>query len=420
MTAQPFEVVPDDLIVAPPNNAESNRDRCDDPTRRFLGLIGEPTGTKKTESSLARSLGRHVRGLLAAASVGALLLMAPAAADAVPVNTSPPVISGTLEYGQILSATRGTWTDTSSPIVSYEYQWTRCVQNACEGIPYATASTFKPLGSLVGLQTLVVVVATDAEGKIGVANSEETNVIAYHGPYYAVSESVVGSGIVSGYVSGSVFGLEVDRNLTCPYDCGALYRYDPETSIELLATPKPGFSFVGWSGGVCSGSSPTCLFTLNSNVAVVANFTGPTTTTTPTPALPEGVEADAPGEGPPTDTVPPPEASADGGGPLPADVARLLVVHEVRRHLQAAVRCEQARPCRLGLAVFVGTTRHVLIAQRAFTVAPGHSARVTLTLSRSAERLLARRHRLAVVAQLTRKTNGRSAVIEQRHYMLTA
>lgn len=405
MTPQPLEVVPDDLILAAPKNAERNRDRRDETTTKHLALLAE--------------LPRYARGLLTAASASALLLMAPAIADAVPVNTSPPVISGTLEYGQTLSATLGTWTDTSSPIVSYEYQWLRCVQNACQGIPYATASTFKLLGSLVGLQADVVVVATDAEGKIGVANSEETDVITYNGPYYAVGESVVGSGFVSGYVSGSEYGLMADRNLECPYSCGTLYHYDPETSIELVAMPKPGQSFVGWSGGACSGLSPTCLFTLNSNVSVVATFTGPTTTTTPTPVITEGVEYDEPGEGPPTDAGPAPEASADAGGPLPAGVARLLGIREMRRHLQAQVRCQQARPCRLGLAVFVGTTRHVLIAQRSFTVAPERSARLNLTLSRAGEPFLARHRRLAVVAQLTRKTNGRSTVIEQRHYTLT-
>jgi Divergent InlB B-repeat domain len=161
----------------------------------------------------------------------------------------------------------GVGTDASSRIVKYEYEWLSCVQNLCQIIPDETASTFKLLGSMVGLATQVDVIATDAEGKIGVASSEETDTITYNGPYYAVSESVVGGGTMTGYVSGSTYGLMADNNLTCPYACGTLYHYNPETSIELVATPKPGFSFVGWSGA-CSGSSPTCLLTLTSNVTV--------------------------------------------------------------------------------------------------------------------------------------------------------
>lgn len=38
-----------------------------------------------------------------------------------PYNTVPPVVSGTLEVGENLSVTDGTWTDA----VSFAYQWTR-------------------------------------------------------------------------------------------------------------------------------------------------------------------------------------------------------------------------------------------------------------------------------------------------------
>jgi hypothetical protein len=53
---------------------------------------------------------------------------------------------------------------------------------------------------MVGASARVGVIATDAESKIMVASSEETNTITYNGPYYSVSESVVGNGTVTGYV----------------------------------------------------------------------------------------------------------------------------------------------------------------------------------------------------------------------------
>jgi Divergent InlB B-repeat domain len=363
-----------------------------------------------------RSLLRRV-GATFAASVSALVLLIPAAAQADPTNLTPPVISGTLEYGQTLSATTGTWTDASSPIVKYEYEWLSCVQSLCEIIPYENASTFKLLGSMIGNSARVGVIATDAEGKIMVASSEETDTITYNGPYYAVSESVAGNGTVTGYVSGSTYGLMADNNLTCPYACGTLYHYDPETGIELVATPHPGQSFVGWSGGACSGASPTCLLTLNGNVAVTATFTGQPTKTAP-PVLPERVEED-PGEGPSGSTAPPAlEASAAGLSPSPADVARLLAIHEVRRHVQAQVRCEQARPCQLSLALFAGA-RRALIAQCAFTVAPGRNARIDFALNHQGAHLLAAHRQLPVVAQLTLSTGGRMSPLSQTHLTLT-
>ena len=43
------------------------------------------------------------------------------------------------------------------------------------------------------------------------------------------------------------------------------------TVVTLTATPDPGSSFMGWSGG-CSGTTPTCTVTMSSNVIVTATF----------------------------------------------------------------------------------------------------------------------------------------------------
>lgn len=64
------------------------------------------------------------------------------------------------------------------------------------------------------------------------------------------------------------------------------------------------------------------------------------------------------------------------------------------------------------------TGQAMLIARRSFTVAARRSARITLTLSRSGERLLAKRHRLPVTARLTLGASGHSALVEQRRLTL--
>jgi hypothetical protein len=56
------------------------------------------------------------------------------------------------------------------------------------------------------------------------------------------------------------------------YACtpGTYYPYG--TVITLLETPLSGSAFVGWSGGTCSGTAPTCTVTMDSAIAVTATF----------------------------------------------------------------------------------------------------------------------------------------------------
>jgi len=76
----------------------------------------------------------RLKPLLAAVSAGAFFLKEPPRAEAAPVNTSPPAISGVLEPERTLTATTGTWTDKTSPIVVYEAGATfEAWQGACYG-----------------------------------------------------------------------------------------------------------------------------------------------------------------------------------------------------------------------------------------------------------------------------------------------
>ena len=44
------------------------------------------------------------------------------------------------------------------------------------------------------------------------------------------------------------------------------------TVVTLTASPEGNSAFAGWSGG-CSGTSPTCMVTINSNISITATFT---------------------------------------------------------------------------------------------------------------------------------------------------
>jgi Calx-beta domain-containing protein/List-Bact-rpt repeat protein len=58
--------------------------------------------------------------------------------------------------------------------------------------------------------------------------------------------------------------------ISCGADCTE--NYLTGSSITLTAVAATGFTFTGWSGGGCSGTS-TCVVTLNSSTTVTATFT---------------------------------------------------------------------------------------------------------------------------------------------------
>lgn len=75
---------------------------------------------------------------------------------------------------------------------------------------------------------------------------------------YTLTVSRSGPGLVSSTPAG----------ITCGKDCSQ--AYSAGTTVTLTATPKPGWTFVGW-GGACSGTG-SCTLTLTADTAVSARF----------------------------------------------------------------------------------------------------------------------------------------------------
>ncbi len=106
---------------------------------------------------------------------GRLDICAALAGCATPVNTAAPVISGTAQAGQTLSASQGAWS--GSP-TSYTYAWSRCTSagTSCMAITGASGATYAVDATDVNSTLRVAVTAANAGGS-GMSTSSPTAVV---------------------------------------------------------------------------------------------------------------------------------------------------------------------------------------------------------------------------------------------------
>ena len=92
-----------------------------------------------------------------------------------PANTALPVISGTAQQGQTLTASNGSWTNSPT---AFAYQWQDCDTsgNNCSSIPAATTSSYTLVAGDLGHTIRAVVTASNAGGQ-GVATSAQTTTV---------------------------------------------------------------------------------------------------------------------------------------------------------------------------------------------------------------------------------------------------
>jgi hypothetical protein len=103
----------------------------------------------------------------------------------------------------------------------------------------------------------------------------------------ADGQAVVGTGqpaTLAVAVGGSGAGTVSTTGISCPGACAQSYAAG--TTLTLTATPALGSTFVGWSGGGCSGTA-TCTVTMAADLNVTATFN--TSTTLGLPPLANGV-----------------------------------------------------------------------------------------------------------------------------------
>jgi hypothetical protein len=90
-----------------------------------------------------------------------------------PVNTAPPTIAGSAQEGQVLTLTRGQWSN--SPTISD--QWERCTGVACLPISGQTADTYTVTSADVGHTLEVSETATNSAGTVTVSSAPTQTIV---------------------------------------------------------------------------------------------------------------------------------------------------------------------------------------------------------------------------------------------------
>ncbi len=161
-----------------------------------------------------------------------------------PANSAVPTISGTTTFGQTLTSTTGTWSNTPS---SYGYQWSRSATSggSYTNISGAINSTHTLVAADVGQYLKVTVTATNASGS-ATATSVATAQIAKATPTFSSWTNVT-----------KTFG---DANYTV-------------TAPTVTGSIAGSFSYSSSNTGVISISSSTFTVAGGGSTTITANFT---------------------------------------------------------------------------------------------------------------------------------------------------
>ena len=126
------------------------------------------------------------------------------AGTAAPTNVSPPVITGSLQQGQTLSSSTGSWNGTQP--LSYSYQWYRCDSAGNNCVATATGST-DLLGSAdVGSTIRVTVSASNSAGSANSTSAATAVVTAPTSAPTNVSPPVITGSLLQGQTLSSGTG----------------------------------------------------------------------------------------------------------------------------------------------------------------------------------------------------------------------
>jgi hypothetical protein len=163
----------------------------------------------------------------------------------IPVNFGVPTVSGAAGVGQLLSASRGSWSQSPT---SYAYHWLRCSstsESTCFAFPEDTGQTYRPTSADVGKLLRVAVTATNAAGTSIEAYSAPTTAVV---PVPAVTSNPVVSGVAAvGKILSATFGV---WNTTATFSY-QWQRCSPDGSgcTKITSATAPSYPIVAADAG---------------------------------------------------------------------------------------------------------------------------------------------------------------------------
>jgi hypothetical protein len=155
------------------------------------------------------------------AAVAAMLTAGAAARSAtLPVNASPPTISGIPVVGETLTASEGSWTGAPFTLT---HRWVRCGADGglpdasnCTTIGGATATSYVVVGGDVGFTLRVVETATNADGAPSAASAPTAVVTTQTAPVNTAEPLISGSAVEGSTLSTST-GTWTGTSITYTY-----------------------------------------------------------------------------------------------------------------------------------------------------------------------------------------------------------
>jgi prepilin-type N-terminal cleavage/methylation domain-containing protein len=165
-------------------------------------------GTNQTYTLVAADVDQQVRALVTATNSGGSSSQLAAAVQVVslaPVNVTPPTVSGTVQNGQTLTASPGSWT--SSGTISYAYQWQTSTDAGANwsAIAGATSATYVVQGADAGSLLRARVTATNSGGSVSQA-SDPTGQVPFPAPVSTSLPVISGNAIVGATVTTTTGG----------------------------------------------------------------------------------------------------------------------------------------------------------------------------------------------------------------------
>ena len=151
----------------------------------------------QTYVPVAADVGHTLRVQETASNAGGSSAPATSAATSVvvppaPVNSAAPTISGTVQQGQTLTESHGTWSNTPT---GYAYQWQQCDSAGanCTTISGANTQTYVPVAADVGHTLKVQETASNAGGSSTPAASAATSVVVPPAPVNSAAPTISGT-----------------------------------------------------------------------------------------------------------------------------------------------------------------------------------------------------------------------------------